>query len=129
MSSDNPYAPPAEAVPAAYRPPKLDAADHKKVEAIVKDAGQFWLAIILCMLCCGIGAPLIVLVWYLIRLLQWNKFAKKYPELTIPNAPPGSLPARFQSSKWKLIVGIGFGCAFFALLFAWVAFDMFFIFR
>ncbi|MGB7326281.1 MAG: hypothetical protein WBD31_15515 [Rubripirellula sp.] len=111
----NPYAPssgPAMALPAEGN---LSAPELKKVEAIIKDAGQFWLAIILCFLCSGLGM-VIIGPWYLTRLLQWNKMSKQHPFLMNPQAPPHSLSQRFQSSKWKLFTGLGFGLLLFLLL-------------
>ncbi|PHS09134.1 MAG: hypothetical protein COA78_12240 [Blastopirellula sp.] len=113
MTDENPYASPAitnEEAPQSDL--RMDEADQKKIAAIIKDAGQFWVAIILCVFCIGLGG-FIVPIWYLVRLLQWNKFAKKYPELVNPNSPKGSVAAQFRSSQWKLIVGIAFGVVFF----------------
>ncbi|KLU04964.1 putative signal peptide protein [Rhodopirellula islandica] len=87
----------------------------KKVEAIIKDARQFWLAIVLCFFCSGIGL-VIIFPWYLFRLFQWRSLAQQHPFLTEPNAPTGSLPKRFQSAKLKLILGIVFGLLTFGLL-------------
>ncbi len=119
MTDNNPYAAPApdNAIPQVDF--GLEAVDKKKIDAVVKDAGQFWLAIILCLCCSGIGA-LIIPVWYLIRLLQWNKFANKYPVLLNPDAPAGSLPAQFRSARWKLILGLAFGGFIFLSLLAYV---------
>ena len=110
--SDNPYATPQ--IPAAkeVKPSQFPPNDQQKIEAIIKDAGQFWLAIILCLFCVGIGS-LIVPIWYGVRLGQWNKLSKKYLELGDPHAAAGSLPAKFQSAQWKLIVGIVLGCLLF----------------
>ena len=119
MSEDNPYASPASSDAAPQPELQLEAADQKKIVAIVKDAGQFWLAIFVCLVCSGIGG-LIIPIWYLVRLLQWSKFAKKYPALVNSNAPTGSLPAKFRSAQWKLIVGLVFGCLIFLLLLAYV---------
>ena len=129
MTEQNPYATPieTEADPKAV-PIKLEPKDRKKVETVIKDAGQFWLAIILCILCSGIGA-FIVPIWYLVRLVQWNSIARKYPELLFQPVPPNSIQARFQSSQWKLIVGLVFGCVvlvfvllyFFLLIFAFAS--------
>ena len=114
----NPYSPPS----AAVEPVKttggnipFEPGDEKKVEAVVKDASQWWLAIILCILCSAIGA-IIVPIWYTIRLIQWYKYSSKYPQLMDPNAPAGMLSARFQSSNWKLIVGLVIGCVILLLV-------------
>ncbi|MAD80404.1 MAG: hypothetical protein CMJ50_06120 [Planctomycetaceae bacterium] len=85
------------------------------IEAIIKDAGQFWLAIIMCIVCTGLGA-LIIGPWYLIRLIQWNSIARAQPMLLAPNVLRGSLEQRFQSAKIKLIIGISFGAVILLLL-------------
>lgn len=121
MTDNNPYAAPVVNVPGPHRGPSLPPEDLKKIESIVKDAGQFWLALILCLFCSGIGG-LIVPIWYTVRLLQWGKFSKRYPELMASNAPAGSLPAKFRSSQWKLIVGLAFGCFMLFLTAVYVAF-------
>jgi hypothetical protein len=79
--------------------------DRKKINAIIKDAGQFWLALVLCIFC-GLIGMLLLGPWYLVRLLQWNAMSNAYPQLLDPNTPQGSLPRRFQAAKWKLIVGL-----------------------
>lgn len=83
----------------------FDAVTHKKLEALIKDAGQFWLALLLCLLCSGIG-PLIICPWYTVRLIQWNALAKLHPVLVDRNAPPGSYARKFQGAKTKLIIGL-----------------------
>ena len=116
MNENNPYASPTNFLTTSDQLPfPIDPADRKKVDAVIKDAGQFWLAIILCVFCSVIGA-LIVPFWYLIRLVQWNALAKKYPALTAPDAPVGSVQAKFKSSQWKLIVGLVVGGG----IFLWV---------
>ena len=119
MNDYNPYASPAYADRTSDQLPfAIDPADRIKIDAVIKDAGQFWLAIALCILCSAIGA-LIIPFWYLARLLQWNGLAKKYPALTVQGAPPGSLQAKFQSSQWKLIVGIAVGGGIFLCVLAY----------
>ena len=122
VEPNNPYAAPTHMGETQQTDGMVDLppADRKKIEAIIKDAGQFWLAILICILCSGIGA-LIVPIWYSVRLLQWSGFAKRYPQLVETNAIPGSLPARFRSSRWKLIVGLLFGCFIFAMLILYIA--------
>ncbi|MDP1562198.1 MAG: hypothetical protein Q8M16_12535 [Pirellulaceae bacterium] len=68
----------------------MDPADRKKLDVVIKDAGQFWIAIVLCILCSAIGS-IIIPFWYLARLIQWNGLAKKYPALTVNGAPEGSI--------------------------------------
>ncbi len=121
MSDDpnNPYAAPQANTPAAPPQTNLDPVTQKKVEAIVKDAGQFWLAILMCIVCSALGS-IIIGPWYLVRLLQWSSLAKSHPVLMTPDSPRGSLPQKFQSAKIKLIIGILFGGLIFigvALLF------------
>ncbi len=103
-----------------YASPTLRAADPLdvaidpvaivKAKAIIKDAGQFWIAILLCIFCTGLGA-IIIGPWYLIRLVQWSSLARSQPMLVDPNVPHGSIAQRFQSAKPKLIIGICFGAA------------------
>ena len=114
-NQQNPYAAPQGNFPLAQE----EYADQKKIEAIIKDAGQFWLAIILCVFCSGLGA-LIIGPWYFVRLLQWNSIARSQPLLLDPNVPRGSVAQRFQSAKIKLIIGIGFGALIFLLFVLYV---------
>jgi hypothetical protein len=86
----------------------LDAATLKKVEAIIKDAGQYWLAILICLVCSALGS-IIIGPWYLARLLQWQQIARQQPQLLTPGAPRGTLEQRFQTAKRHLMIGIGFG--------------------
>ena len=94
----------------------VDRATLAKIEAIAKDAGQFWLAILMCLLCVGVGS-LIIGPWYLVRLIQWSSVAQRQPQLLDPHAPHGSLARRFQSAKVKLAIGICFGAVVFVLAF------------
>lgn len=97
----------------------IDPADRKKLDTVIKDAGQFWIAIVLCLLCSAIGA-IIIPFWYMARLIQWNGLAKKYPDLLVEGAPTGSIQAKFRSAQWKLIVGMVVGGCIFVLLFLYV---------
>lgn len=117
MSDHNPYAPPTigQSTSSPTLPLDIDPADKRKAQAVIKDANQFWLAIIICFLCFAIGS-LIIPIWYLVRLVQWDRLAKKYPELVIPGAQEGSMQAKFVSSKWKLTVGIVVGVSMFVLM-------------
>jgi hypothetical protein len=119
MSNDNffnPYSPSASfGTNAAENALGIPNADLKKAEAIIKDAGQFWLAILICFLCSALGM-IVIGPWYLRRLIQWNGLASKYPSLMQPTVEFGSLPQRFQSSKWKLITGLVVGLVLFLLL-------------
>ena len=104
--SPNPYASPAAVGPVVdshQMPPDAVA----KAETIIKDAGQFWLAIIMCLCCTGLGS-LIIGPWYFFRITQWNSLSSTYSYLR-EQAPPGTLAARFQGAKTKLIIGMSFG--------------------
>jgi hypothetical protein len=120
MSNDqiNPYA--ATSVPTESNniPAGVDPVLLAKINAIVKDAGQFWLAMILCLCCSALGS-VIIGIWYTVRLMQWNAIANSQSWLMVPNAPAGSLPAKFQGAKTKLIIGMVFG---FVILFLLLAF-------
>jgi len=109
----NPYAPPST-VTETVSPGHFDPVSLKKIEAIVKDAGQFWIAILMCIFCTGLGS-IIIGPWYLVRLLQWNSLAKADPRLLDPAVPRGSIAQRFQSAKGKLIAGMSFGVFIFVL--------------
>ena len=112
----NPYAAPQADSPFAPEG-NLDPALLKKVEAIIKDAGQFWLAILMCVFCTGLGA-VIIGPWYLVRLLQWHSIAQAQPMLLNPHVPLGSISQKFQSAKWKLITGLSFGAFIFLIVMA-----------
>ena len=103
---NNPYEP--TAFPAGAEAPAVDTVLLAKVNAIIKDAGQFWIAMLLCILCSALGS-LIIGIWYAVRLMQWNAIAKSQPLLMEPNVAPGSLAAKFQGAKIKLIIGMVFG--------------------
>ncbi len=116
MSEINPYsAPTSTGTNSDHASIILHAKDRAKVEAIIKDARQFWLAIFLCILCSAIGA-IIIPIWYLVRLLQWHSLAGKYPELLALGFSPNSIQTRFRTSKWRLIAGIVVGGIMFALI-------------
>ena len=117
MTEPNPYAAPASSDVANFDPGAIiqDPRDLKKAQAVVKDAGQFWIAIILCLLCSVVGA-LLIPIWYTVRLSQWKSLSKTYPALVAPVVPENSFQAQFKSSHWKLVVGIVVGLAIFALV-------------
>ena len=108
MSNDqsNPYAPTISS--AVANTSGVDPVLLAKVNAIIKDAGQFWIAMVLCLLCSALGS-LVIGIWYAVRLMQWNAIAKSHPLLMDPNAAPGSVAAKFQGAKIKLIIGMVFG--------------------
>jgi hypothetical protein len=107
MDRPNPYTSPMADF-GAPPPGAVDPRTVEKVEAIIKDAGQFWLAILMCIFCSGLGS-IIIGPWYLVRLLQWNSLATSQPMLVDPHVSRGSIAHRFQSAKIKLIIGICFG--------------------
>jgi hypothetical protein len=120
MSNDplNPYAPTPTALGTEQAVP-MDEATRAKFNAIIKDANQFWIAILLCLLCSGIGS-VIIGIWYLVRLLQWNSMGKAFPLLMIESPPPGSMAAKFQAAKVKLIVGLVVGIVMLFLVFIYI---------
>lgn len=123
MSDQNPYAAPSvnpavDSLDDQFRI-RLEPRDHVRANTIIKEAGQFWLAIILCLFCSAIGAVLIP-IWYTVRLLQWNGLAKKYPELLATGVPPKSMQAKFKSAQWKLITGLVVGSIILVLMVLYV---------
>ena len=120
MSNDpsNPYASTSMPTEANNIPAGLDPAMLAKINAIVKDAGQFWLAMILCLCCSALGS-VIIGIWYAVRLMQWNAIANSQSWLMVPNAPRGSLQAKFQGARTKLIIGMVFGFVILFLLLAY----------
>ncbi|MCA9248911.1 MAG: hypothetical protein KDA42_17410 [Planctomycetales bacterium] len=118
----NPYtAPQADSMPSlSPAPENIDPAQLKKIQAIIKDAGQFWLAILMCFFCGAIG-PIIIGPWYLVRLIQWNSLAREEPLLLDPNVRQGSIAQKFQAAKIKLILGMSFGALIFVLIFVGLA--------
>jgi hypothetical protein len=123
MSNDqsNPYAPTVSSAVADTS--GVDPVLLAKVNAIIKDAGQFWIAMVLCLLCSALGS-LVIGIWYAVRLMQWNAIAKSQPLLMDPNAAPGSVAAKFQGAKTKLIIGMVFGIV---ILLAGLAYIGFFV--
>ena len=101
----NPYAAPATISQASPEEGVFEPGIRKKAEAIIKDANQFGLAILLCFFCSGIGFVLIV-PWYVGRLIQWHLLARTEPQLLQRNAPKGGLAQRFQSARMKIIIGL-----------------------
>jgi hypothetical protein len=118
-SPNNPYAP--TALPTDNDSSQIDPVLLAKINAIIKDAGQFWIAILLCILCSALGS-VIIGIWYAVRLMQWNAIANSQPLIMAPNPAPGSIAAKFQGAKVKLIVGVVFGVCIFALMIAYVVF-------
>ncbi len=114
----NPYAPTSSTF-GTELPVPMDNATRAKLDAIIKDANQFWIAILLCIFCSGIGS-LIIGIWYCVRLVQWNAMARTHPLLMAANSPPTSIAGTFQRAKVKLILGLVFGAVMLALLFAYI---------
>ena len=106
----NPFAAPASA--STFRPDlglaSMDPSDRKKLDAVVKDANQFWIAILFCFLCSALGL-VIIGPWYLVRLLQWNRLGNTYPELRQSTPTAGTIVQQYQSARWKLMTGLIFG--------------------
>ena len=114
MSEPNPFAsprvtPPVNPSSSKKSEIKIDGSDLAKIEFIIKHAGEVWLMFFMYIPCCVISVALVA--DYAIRLLQWHRLANKYPELLASGVPPKSLQAKFQSSRWKLIVGFAFAAA------------------
>jgi hypothetical protein len=108
--SENPYAAPtaASVLPDPYSGLQIPQADRKKLNAVIKDANQFWLAILLCFLCSALGLVLIG-PWYLVRLMQWRSLGRTYPILLQADPIVGSVPQKFQSARLRLTLGLIFG--------------------
>jgi hypothetical protein len=108
--SENPYAAPtAESVPLdPFSGLQIPQNDRKKLNAVIKDANQFWLAILLCFVCSALGLVLIM-PWYLVRLMQWRSLGRAYPILLQADPIVGSVPQKYQSARWKLMAGLIFG--------------------
>ena len=115
MSDFNPYQPSNVPTP----PPLVGASawentlamtpeDVKKARNVIREADQFWLAILL-MFVCSLGAIFLLVPWYWVRFAQWNGLAKKYPQLLASNVPIGSLPDKFLKAKLKLQIALGAG--------------------
>ena len=86
----------------------------KKIEVIIYDANHIALAIGLCITWVGVGGILVGL-WYLVRLRQWNAIAKAYPALLEAEAPWDDFSLRFIAAKKKLVLGVSIGFLTFIL--------------
>ena len=105
MTEKNPYASPVSAVPVRDTvQDELDLQDWKKARAIIKDAGSFWLGIILCFICCAVGV--VLSLHYFLRYQQWRSLASKYPVLVSNDGAASSFKAKFKSAQWKLLTGM-----------------------
>ncbi len=125
MPEPNPYSTPAVQPDIVAAPSDIDPVDQKKMDAVIKDANQFWLAILLCFLCSAIGAILIPF-WYFVRLRQWTALSRKYP-LLMTESQPGSLAAKFQACQWKLIAGIVVGAVVMLMLITFILLPLLFV--
>ncbi len=96
------------AVPAT--PQQIGIANYEvvKIEAILSDAKQVGVAILICLLCSLIGS-LLIGPWYYKRFKEWERYSRRYPVLLDPNAPYGSLSQRFRDARSKLQTGYIFG--------------------
>lgn len=83
----------------------------EKIEAILKDAKQVTIGILMCLFLVAIGG-FIIGPWYFYRAIQWNSFSKKYPFLVDPNAARDSLAGEFTSAKSNLYLGVIIGAIF-----------------
>ena len=111
MSEQNPYASPPVIPPSVPSVPEhgieIDAGDQVRADAIINEAGEVWVMMIMCIPCCLAGV--LVLPFYAIRLVQWNQLANRYPELVASNVPPKSFQAKFKAARWKLTTGLVIG--------------------
>lgn len=115
MNSDykNPYAERTE--PArCIQESDIEPALLKKIEVIIYDANHTVLAIGLCITWLGLGGILVGL-WYLVRLRQWNAIARAYPALLESEAPWDDFSLRFTAAKKKLVLGVSIGFLTFIL--------------
>jgi hypothetical protein len=96
---------------------RIDKATRAKIEAVIKDAGQYVVAIVFCFICSAAGFVLIG-PWYWVRLRQWHALAEKYPSLMTANPEHGSLADRFQGAKGQLLIGMRFGAGICLLVLA-----------
>ena len=86
----------------------IDPATVAKIEVIIRDAREWWAAVLLCVCLVGVGA-LIIGAWYLMRFVQWRKMAHQHPMLLNPDAPRNSLGQRFQAAQTSLLIGMSVG--------------------
>ncbi len=113
----NPYAAPATEPVMSLSTNRFDPVTVKKVEAVIKDASQVVLAVLIGFLCTGF-AWLLIGPWFFYRLLCWNRLAREYPSLLLGGAPVGSLEQRFQASRGRLIGGLIVGAVMLLFMFA-----------
>jgi hypothetical protein len=113
--SANPYAAPAEAAAEPAGGTSYDPASLRKIEAVIKDAGQVWLAVLMGFLCTAFTWVLIG-PWFLYRLHCWNRLSRQHPELLAADAVPGGLEAKFQKARGKLITGLVIGAVMLLLI-------------
>jgi len=114
-TATNPYAAPTVAS-LQMQDHRYDPATQREVEAVIKDGGQVWLAVLIGFVCTAV-AWIVICPWFLYRLHCWNTLSRNYPALLAPNVPPGSLEARFQSARSRLIVGVVIGAVMLFMFF------------
>jgi uncharacterized integral membrane protein len=104
----NPYAAPVavSAMPVTHA--SYDPAGLRRIQAVTKDAGQVWLAILMGFVCTALTWVLIC-PWFAYRLHSWNRLSREYPQLLAPGAAPGSIEAKFQRARVELITGLVVG--------------------
>lgn len=117
----NPFAAPATTSTLRPEIASMDTRDRKKLDAVIKDANQFWIAILFCFLCSALGL-IIIGPWYLVRLLQWNRLGNTYPELRQSAPQPGTIVQKYQSARWKLMAGLIVGATVVFLVVTWTIF-------
>jgi hypothetical protein len=119
----NPYAAPSmEAAPVRRGLGSATVLDltptgARRAKAVVQDADNVYLAILLATCICGI-AWLFMFPWFGFRLLQWYQLNSQFEELRHPNAfsPHAEFTSRFPDAKLKLWIGTIVGGGFFLLL-------------
>ena len=120
MSEQNPYASPSVIAPVdpANDESRINfaQADSATANAIIVDARGFWIVFLLSIPCFAFG-PLMALV-FVMRLVQWNQLAKKYPQLLDSDVTRKSFEAKFKAARWKLITGVVVGVVSFPALIA-----------
>ncbi len=116
-ADSNPYKPTLIGAEKPEREPLgLPEERQQQLEAVIKEAGQVWLVVMLSF-CCGPLSILLVAPWYGIRLQQWIGLATDFPELN--DATNRHWQAvQFRSAKIKLLVGLVVGFTAFLMSFS-----------
>ncbi|MCA9105792.1 MAG: hypothetical protein KDA83_10225 [Planctomycetales bacterium] len=116
MDSLTPY----EAKEVVEAEDSIDDATRKTIEAIIKDANQLVVVLVMC-LCLTMLGTLVVMPWYSFRLWQWYSLAGRHPSLMVYRPPLGSFADQFQRAKANLWSGLFIGFAFLGLITTTVA--------